>query len=489
MTVLVVGGGITGLAAAHGLAVAGVPSMVVEAAGRVGGKIATEHADGFTIEVGPDSMLTTRPAGVALARAVGLSDDLVGVREPRVVHILRDGRPIPMPEGIGLILPTKVRPFVGTRLFSWPEKARMALDLVLPRVMASGDEPVGAYLRRRLGSALVDRLAGPLVGGIYGTSIDELSLDAVVPTLRDAERRHRSLLLAGLADGRRMRAAIAAARLRAAADGSPPMRPLGVFASLRGGMGDLVGALVRACEASGSASFLTGTRVEALEPTGAGVRVRLSDGRTLRFDGVIVTTPGPAAAEVLEPFAPAAAAAIASIPHASSTVVTLAYPTDAFPEPPVGHGWLIPPSEGLPVSAFTWSSGKWAGRAPDGWVLMRAFLPGEPAEGRGDADLVARARAALRRLARVTAEPALVRVSSYPGTMPRYTVGHLDRVARAEAALSATPAVRLAGAAFRGVGLPDCIAGAEAAVTALRSHLGAGPVVSAHEVEVSAAPT
>jgi oxygen-dependent protoporphyrinogen oxidase len=166
VTVLVVGGGISGLAAAHELSLAGIPALVVEAEDRLGGKIATERVDGFTIEHGPDSMLATRPAGVALARAVGLGGDLVGVQEPRLVHILRDGRPIPMPDGLGLILPTKVRPFVGTRLFSWPEKARMALDLVLPRVMAAGDEPVGAYLRRRLGSALVDRLPGPLVGGI-----------------------------------------------------------------------------------------------------------------------------------------------------------------------------------------------------------------------------------------------------------------------------------------------------------------------------------
>lgn len=482
MTVLVVGGGISGLAAAHELSRAGIPALVVEAGGHPGGKIATERVDGFTIEHGPDSMLATRPAGVALARAVGLGRDLVGVREPRLVHILRDGRPIPMPDGLGLILPTRMHPFVATRLFSWPEKARMALDLVLPRVMAAADEPVGSYLRRRLGSALVDRLAGPLVGGIYGTSIDELSLDAVVPTLRDAERTHRSLLLAGLADGRRMRAAAAKARAAAAAAATSagsagdaagaPARPLGVFVSIRGGLGDLVDGIVRAIDAGGTTTFALETRVLALEPAGAGLRARLSDGRTPRFDAAIVTTEGPAAAALLGPFAPVAAAAVASIPHASSTVVTLAYPIGAFPEPPVGHGWLVPASEGLPVSALTWSSNKWADRAPDGALLVRAFLPGEPAGGRPAAELVDLARGALRRLAGVTAAPDLVRVASFAGTMPRYTVGHLDRVARADRALAEIPAVRLAGAPYRGVGLPDCIAGAGAAVAAIREHLG-----------------
>lgn len=482
MTVLVAGGGISGLAAAHELSRAGIPALVVEAGDRLGGKIATERVDGFTIEHGPDSMLATRPAGVALARAVGLGGDLVGVREPRLVHILRDGRPIPMPDGLGLILPTKVRPFVGTRLFSWREKARMGLDLVLPRLMAAGDEPVGAYLRRRLGTALVDRLAGPLVGGIYGTSIDELSLDAVVPTLRDAERTHRSLLLAGLADGRRMRAAAARARAAAQAGGAPT-RPLGVFVSFRGGLGGLVDAIVRGIDAGGTTTVALGTRVLALDPAGAGVRARLSDGRAMGFDAAIVTTEGPAAAALLGPFAPDAAAAVASIPHASSTVVTLAYPVGAFPEPPMGHGWLVPASEGLPVSALTWSSNKWAGRAPDGALLVRAFLPGEPANGRPATELVDLARGALRRLARVTAAPELVRVASFEGTMPRYTVGHLDRVARAEHALAGVPAIRLAGAPYRGVGLPDCIAGASAAVAAVREHLGMSDVAAPHAPE------
>jgi protoporphyrinogen/coproporphyrinogen III oxidase len=471
MSVLVVGGGITGLAAALELGRAGVPTLLVEASDRLGGKVGTEHVDGLTIEQGPDSMLTTRPAAVALAREVGLGDELTGVSEPRTVHILRDGRQVPMPDGLGLVLPTKVRPFVGTRLFSWPEKARMALDLVMPRVASADDESVGAFLRRRLGPALVDRLAGPLVGGIYGTAIDELSLDAVVPTLRAAERAHRSLLLAGLADGRRMRAV--------AAGGMGPPRAVGVFASFRGGLGDLVDATARAASATGSVSISVGTRVISLEPAGTGVRARLSDGRVLTVDAAIITTPGPVAAALVSAFAPRAAAAIATIPHASSTVVTFAYAVEAFSVPPVGHGLLIPASEGLPISALTWSSNKWAGRASAGTVLVRVFLPGEPTGGRAPDGLIAMARAAVERLAPVRRAPELARVSSYEGSMPRYTVGHLGRVDLVERELAAHPSVVLAGAPYHGIGLPDCVAGARVAAAAVLDRLGVAEAIPA----------
>lgn len=465
MTVLVIGGGITGLVAARDLGRAGVPVLLVEASSRLGGKVRTERTDGFIIEHGPDSMLTTRPAAIELARDLGLGDALVGVREPRTVYILRDGRPIPMPEGLGLVLPTRVRPFVTTRLFSMPEKARMALDLVLPRFASRDDVSVGRFLRRRLGAALVDRLAGPLVGGIYGTSIDELSLDAVVPQIREAERAHRSLLLAGLSDGRRMRAAAAASRRE------PQPRRLGIFASLAGGMGDLIDATAASLGRTGCVSVRTEVAVTSLAPLGGGVRATLSDGSSLRADAVIIATPGPVAAGLLAPFAPSAASAIAGIHHASSTVVTFAYRDDRLGGPLVGHGVLVPPSERLPISAVTWSSNKWPGRAPDGAVMLRAFLPDEPAAGRSTASLVDLARGALERTVGVRGEPALVRVSPYVHTMPRYTVGHLERVERAEQALAAWPAVKLAGAAYHGVGLPDCITGAHAAAAAVAGRL------------------
>ncbi|MDL2335380.1 MAG: protoporphyrinogen oxidase, partial [Chloroflexota bacterium] len=453
---------ITGLAAARDLVRAGVDVVLVEAGDRLGGKIATNKVGGFVVELGPDSMLTTRPAAVTLARELGLGDELIGVSEPRSVHILRDRKPVPMPEGVGLVLPSRALPFVTTRLFSWPEKLRMGVDLVMPRQLGAEDTSVGGFLRRRLGSALVSRLAGPLVGGIYGTSIDELSLDAVVPTLRDAERDHRSLIVAGLSDGRRIRARIKAA---------PPAqgRPLGVFASLRGGLGHLVAALESELS---PARVERGVSVERLSRAGTTYRAHLSDGRELRVDGVIVTSPGPATARLLADVAPRASAAVAAIAHGSTTVVNLAYRLEQFASPPVGHGWLIPANEGLPLSALTWSSNKWAGRAPADSMLIRAFLPDQPSGGRTVDDLVTLARSSVERLAGVRGEPALVRAAAYAGTMPRYTVGHLTRVATAESEVAGQPTLALAGALYHGVGLPDCISSGISAARKLIDALG-----------------
>ena len=186
MRVLVIGGGITGLAAARALARAGIPVTLVEASDRLGGKIRTERADGFLVESGPDSFVSYRPAALQLVRELGLADSVVRPVAPRVVHIRTGGRFVPLPQEMGLVLPTRLRPFVTTSLFSPLQKLRMGLDLVLPRDGLARDVGVGVHLRHRLGPALVDRLAGPLLGGVYGTSVDELSLLAVVPQLRDA---------------------------------------------------------------------------------------------------------------------------------------------------------------------------------------------------------------------------------------------------------------------------------------------------------------
>jgi oxygen-dependent protoporphyrinogen oxidase len=469
VSVLVVGGGITGLVAAHDLARAGVPVTLVEAGPRLGGKIATERVDGFLVEAGPDSFLATRPAAVELCRELGLEDRLVGTTEPRAVFIRHRGRLVPLPEGLALVLPTRLGPFLTTRLFSPLEKLRMGLDLVLPRGRLNGDDSVGAFLRRRLGGALVERLAGPLVGGIYGTDIDELSLLAVMPQLREAERKHRSLLLAGLAGAAKGPAFPASPNRHGA---------VSLFVSLAGGMGEIVDALRTALErAPRSVDIRTATAVEALEPDAHGWVARLSDGPSVPAEAVILAAPAPAAARLLDPIVPAAAAALRTIPFGSTVAVSLGFREDQLPGPPRGHGFLVPPGEGLAISACTWSSAKWPGRAPDGFVLVRAFLKAPDAAllAAADETLVAIARTDLERSMGVAGEPALVRVSRWPDAMPRYAVGHLDRVRAAETALAATSGILLAGGSYRGVGLPDCVAQGRAAAGRVLRWLGEQP--------------
>jgi oxygen-dependent protoporphyrinogen oxidase len=485
MAVLVVGGGITGLVAARALARDGVRVVLAEAGERLGGKVRTERVDGFTIEHGPDSFLTTRPAAVTLVRELGLGDELVGTLDPRAVYIRHRGELVAMPEGLGLVLPTRALPFARTRLFSWPEKARMARDVVWPRVLDGGDVAVGSFLRDRLGDALVDRLAGPLVGGVYGTPIDELSLDAVVPQLRTAEREHRSLLFAGLADGRAMRRA---ARLRAQAarspastarsaspaarSAAPAARPLGVFASLRGGMDRLTEALAASAGELG-ADLRTGCLVRSLERSGAGVAARLDGAAPTRFDAVVIAAPAPVAAALLDDELPAAARALDGVPHGTSILVTLAYPREAVGCRLIGHGYLVPPTAGGAISACTWTSDKWPGRAGDDAVLLRMFVR-DAGEWTSlpDPALIAAARADAEAKLAIAGEPLLVRLARHAGTMPRYTVGHLERISAIEAAVATWPPVIATGASFRGVGLPDCVSQGHAAADRVRGLLG-----------------
>ncbi len=469
---IVVGGGITGLAAAYQLTRAGVPVLLVEASERLGGKIRTERIDGFLVEAGPDSFIAYRPAATELSRELGLGDAIIRTTDPRVVHIRARGEMIPMPEGMGLVLPTRMAPFVTTRLFSWPQKLRAGLDVVLPRWLDGKDVSIGAFLRHRLGGAMVDRLADPLLGGIYGAPVDELSLFAVVPQLSDYERDHRSLLLASLAQGRaarvRARAMAAAAGGGGAGHAAKAPAPGGSgspFLSLADGMGSLVDALADAVRAAPGAEIRLGTSVVGLERAGARTAVILSDGTRLTPDAVVLAGPAGSSAGLLADEAPAAAAAIRAIPHGSTGVVTLGYRAEALPEPLVGHGFLVAGDDPLSFGACTFTSSKWAGRAPVGTILLRAFLPERSAallDATDDA-VVAAVHADLAGTLDVHEAPIVRHVARWHGAMPRYTVGHLGRVAAAEAALAERPEIVLVGAAFHGVGVPDCVARGRAA--------------------------
>ena len=479
MTVVVVGGGITGLASAHALGAAGVPTLLLESGDRLGGKVRTERVEGFLLEHGPDSFVSYRPAALRLATALGVAGDLIRPLEPRTVQIRTGGRLRRFPDGMGLVLPTRFLPFATSDLFSPLEKLRMGLDLLLPREHVTGDRGVGPFLRRRLGAALVDRLAGPLIGGVYGTAIDDLSIDAVVPQLRTYEREHRSLLLASLAEGRTRRHAAKAA----AATGSPPAPPPAPFVSLGGGTQQLIDALAAAVRAMPSVEIRIGAEVEGVE-SGRGAaeaRVRLAGGETVDAEAVVLATPAPVTRRLVGGIAPAVVRALEAIPHGTTAVVNLAYRDDQLPADLAGHGFLVAQDEPLTISAATLSSRKWAGRAPDGTLLVRAFIGSRrPEAHRGpDAALIAAAHADVAECLGIRGEPILARIARFPDAMPQYTVGHLGRVAAAEAALAPFPALRLAGGAYRGVGLPDCIAQGVAAADAVLGRLGGAPAADA----------
>ncbi len=443
--VLIIGAGITGLAAAWEARTAGREVIVLESSARTGGKVFTESRDGFRIEHGPDSVITYRPAALGLIHELGLADQVVSVTEPRSVSLRVAGRMRPMPAGMGLVLPTQLGPFVTTKVLTWPQKFRAAADLVLPRVLGEHDMAIGALLRRRLGDGVVDGFVDPLLGGVYGASVDDLSVDAVVPTLRTSESEHRSLMLASLAQGR-------AARRAGSTSGSP-------FRSLRAGMGSLVDALVGALTDQG-VPIRTESAVSSLEPLGGAgsrVQVTLADGSTITAGSVILACGARATADLVAPLAAQAATDLRAIPLGSTSSVSLGFDDSAFPTPLVGHGYLEAGPDRPPISGITISSNKWLGRAPAGSVLVRAFVPDRvgPLASSPDEQVLGIVTGYVSEILGATAAPTMRHIVRWPGAMPKYIVGHRDRVARIEAALAGP--VRVAGSALNGVGLPDCI--------------------------------
>jgi len=467
MRLVVVGGGITGLAAAHhALELArerriALELTLVEARERLGGTIATERAGGFLIEAGPDSFLSEKPWALALCRRLGLEDRLARTDDRyRKVFVWHAGRLHPLPDGWELLAPTRLAPFLSSRLFSWPGTLRMAFDLVLPRGIAD-DESLGAFVRRRLGREALERVAQPLVAGIYTADPDDLSLTATMPRFAELEKQERSIIL-GLRRARR----------RALETGVSGAR-WSLFVTLKEGMEDLVAALATRLQPG---TVLLKQRVAGVERRGDRWRVATAEGADLDADRVIVATESHAAARMLRYVDPTLATLLAEIPYASSATVTLGYRRADVPHALDGFGFVVPHAEKRALLACTFSSVKYAGRAPEGDVLLRAFVGGALNEAvleLDDAPLVMRARAELREALGITAAPALARVFRWPKAMPQYHVGHLARVETIERRAGALPGLDLAGGAYRGVGIADCVRSGEAAA---ERALGAGAV-------------
>ena len=467
--IVVVGGGIAGLAAAYRLTglLPGTPITLVERDDRLGGKILTERVDGFTVEAGPDSFLSAKPRGVGLCEELGLLDRLQGTTPRRHrAFVLRAERLHDLPEGLTGLVPTRLGPMLRTGLVSPLGKARMALDYVLPPRRGEDDESLAAFVRRRLGREVYERLIEPLMAGIYAADGERLSLAATFPQLREAE-----LDRGGLIRG------VLAAKKAATSSSTTAWPP---FVAPAGGMAELVDALAKRLQAAGvrivTGGTVSGLRVEP-SPAGPTYHLTVTSGEALTAGGVVLAVPSFAAADILCGLDPALAADLRAIPHASSATVSLAYARADVPHPLDGHGYVVPRAEGRPVLACTWTSSKWAHRAPAGTALLRVFVgragQDEVLAGSDD-ELVVLARAELRAILGVTATPTLSRAHRWPRGLPQYTLGHLDRVAAIEARLAAHPGLALAGHSYRGVGIPDCIRSGEAAAERVRSQAAGG---------------
>ena len=455
---LVIGGGITGLTAARAGLDAGLDVTLLEATPGYGGKLVLGHVAGTTVDLGAESILARRPEGVALAKAVGLADDVVHPATT-AAGLWSRGELHPLPAGQLMGVPGDLKTLSASGVLSARGLARVQADRVMPKTPVTEDVAVGEYLARRLGRELVDRLVEPLLGGVYSGQADKLSLRATVPQLAP-------LAAAGtpLTTGVRDMLAKGAATASAAGEAPKP-----VFAGIRGGIGRLPQAVV-ADVAKRGADLRTGTAARSLARTESGWRVELSEGGFVDSDLVVLAVPAYVAHDLLAGLAPSAAAELSEIEYASLAITTFAFHRSAFADVPPGSGFLVPPVDGRSIKAATFSSVKWPwlGHNAGDLVVLRASL-GRHGDTeileRGDEELAKAALADLAEAVGLSAAPVDRHVQRWTDAQPQYAVGHLDRIARIRAALPRGLAV--AGAPYDGIGIPACIASANSAVSKL----------------------
>ncbi len=449
--VVIVGGGIAGLATAYHLQKrGGVDYKLIESAPRLGGKIVSAREKGFVVEGGPDSFITTKTAALELCRELGLSDQLIGTNDAgRKVFVWSRGKLRAMPDGVMLIIPTKIMPFVQSPLISWPGKMRMGLDVLIPARRDDGDESLAHFVRRRLGSEALDKIAEPMIAGIYVADAEYLSLKSTFPRFLDMEKKYGGLLRGVLAQ---KRAANGKSNGRSNGKPATPM-----FMTLRGGLQDMVDAVVARLDPSALVRNRRAVRITRQE---SGYRVALDDGACLEADSVVLATPTYATADLVENFDAPLADSLRTIRYVSTATVSLGFKRSELTHPLDGFGFVVPRSENRSILACTWSSTKFDHRAQDGYALVRAFVGGAHAEHlaeQDDAALASIAREELRAMMGISAAPVLTRVYRWDKANPQYAVGHQARIQEIEQMAEQHARLHLVGGAYHGVGIPDCI--------------------------------
>ena len=457
---IVIGGGITGLAACYRLkreaAQRGIPLDVtlLEATDRVGGVIQTEHRDGFLLEHGPDAFLSTKPAAKALCEELGIADQFIGTNPKlRQSFVVRNGELHPVPEGFYLMAPGAFKPFLKSPLFSWHGKLRMAMELFMPRRGRDADEAVAHFVRRRLGTEAFTRIAQPMIGGIYTSDAENLSLKATFPRFLEMENTHGSVIKALRAQKK---------QAAEATQGTSGPR-YSLFLSFTSGMQTLIDTLTERV----SNCIKLSARVVGIQRTqNTGWRVSLANGEVLNAELLCIALPAPQAGALVENLSVPLATQVSAIPYASSATVNLAFRRVDVTHPLDGMGFVVPATENLSIIGCSFSSVKFAGRAPAEHVLLRAFV-GEPKSKQSESELVALCQADLTPILGIKSAPQFTVVSKHPQAMAQYQVGHQEVVRTVERLASGLPGFALAGNGYHGVGIPDCIRSGEAAAISL----------------------
>lgn len=454
--IAIIGGGISGLSAAFSLEehrrAGAVEYVLYEASPSLGGVLRTEHIHGCIVEGGPDSFITEKPWAADLCRALGIGDQLIGSNDSeRVTYILVRGQLVPIPDGLMFMVPTKILPTGFSPLFSWSTKLRMAREFLNPPTAAQSDESVASLVERHYGAEMVDRLADPLLSGVYGGESAHLSVRAVLPRFAEMERKHGSLGRAMIAARKKMP--------RVAKRPAPPL-----FTSLRNGMAQLVETIVPRLT---PASLVTNARVQSIHRDDASWMVSTGVGNE-RFDGIILAVPTYIAAQLVSTVAPELAAELAAIEYSSSITVGLGYDRDVRQSLPPGFGFLVPRSEGKRLLAATFVHNKFPHRAPPDRAVLRCSFAGSNAESVWDLSddaIIAVVRNDLLQILGLRATPLFARVYKWKSAMAQYGVGHLERLERIERLRQQLSQLGLAGNGYRGIGVPDCVRTGQMAAT------------------------
>ncbi len=445
--VAIIGGGIAGLSAAYDLSRAGVESILFEKRPRLGGVIETQNWEHCVFDTGPDSFISQKPELLTLIKELGMGDEVIGSNDhQRTTYIVKKGRLIALPDGVMMIVPSKVMPMVKSPLLSWGTKIRMGMELLRKPNGNSGDRSVAEFVVDHFGQETLDYLAEPLLSGVYGGDPAKLSIASVLPRFLEMEKKYGSL----------GKAVMTAPKPPAPPPGAPPSS---LFRSLKSGMSTVVNALAKFAN-------VRHETVEAIEP---GYRVR-AGGEWIDADRVIIAAPSWSAAAILRGMDPALAAKLEQIDYSSSLTLSLVYKNSEYDGKRAGFGFLVPAKERQRVAAATFVGTKFPYRTPEDKLVLRCFLGGAGDEAilsESDEYVVRVAKDELKRILGVTVEPIHQIIARWPRSMAQYTVGHAGRIRDIKDHVAKYPGLFLAGNAYEGIGLPDCVRMGRAAAKAI----------------------
>ncbi len=446
---VVVGAGVSGLSAAHRLLELQpeIDLTVLEGSDRAGGLIKTEHIDGFLVEQGPDSILTEKPQALELAKRLGIEDQVLPTNtQDRGAYVLAHGKLERIPEGFSMMAPTQALPILTSHILSPRGKLRLMAEVFLPRGTPTDDESIAHFVRRRFGEEVLVRLAQPLMSGIYGSDPEDLSLASTMPRFIDFERQHRSVTLGML---RKKKKANQASGVR-----------YGLFMSFKNGVQTLTDALHRAV----GERVQLNAKVSRIDKHDGAYRVHVDGREPIDADAVILALPARASSGLVRALDPELGESLAEIEFGSTATVAYAWPRSAVRHPLDAFGFVVPTAENRKILASTWASKKFAGRAPDGHVLLRAFFGGDHGTQTlelSDDELIELGIQELDALLGIEGRPLFATVGRQSNAMPKYAVGHAARVERCEARLHGLPGMVIAGNSLYGVGIPDAIGAGE----------------------------